>query len=206
MHSRSVKICVQLEHSHCLGKVQGTVKVAISSAQPDQEAAHLSEHTTIWQAVGSAERRVWRAGATPFPRRLGSAEQSPGNTAPAPSRLGASSRGPVPMTESARRIAEALDSMAKVGHFVTVPLLCERAAAALSQWLVSVIAHSCGIMFAAGMCLYILLQCGLEAAKWSVVHGVHWQCAHAGSSHDGNPSPCKAWAPTHRLPGRVPCR
>ena len=70
----------------------------------------------IPQAVGSAERRVWRAGATPFPRRPGSRDRSPSDAAPAPSRLAASSLGPVPMTESARRIAEALDSMTKVSH------------------------------------------------------------------------------------------
>ena len=70
---------------------------------------------TALQAVGSAERRVWRAGATPFPGRVGSVGSSPGDAGPMPSRLAAdSSREPTPMTESARRIAEALDSMTKV--------------------------------------------------------------------------------------------
>ena len=77
-------------------------------------AGSLTGETAL-QAVGSAERRVWRAGATPFPGRVGSAGSSPGDAAPMPSRLAAaSSREPTPMTESARRIAEALDSMTKV--------------------------------------------------------------------------------------------
>lgn len=98
------------------------------------------------QAVGSTERRVWRAGATPFPRRLGSAEHSPGNAAPAPSRLAASSQGPLPMTESARRIAEALDSMTKVGSALSISSLClGLVSSPYREACVIFIARSCGL-------------------------------------------------------------
>lgn len=64
------------------------------------------------QGVGGAERRVWKAGQTPFhPRRSPSSEpmaiEGPPTAQPA-------SREPLPMTESARRIAMALDAMLPV--------------------------------------------------------------------------------------------
>ncbi len=132
---------------------------AFKYLQPSHDAACVFEHTIAVQAVGSAERRVWRAGATPFPRRLGSAEQSPGNAAPAPSRLGVPSRGPVPMTESARRIAEALDSMAKVGHSLTVSLLCtiSRMLCTRGMWHCDCVATE-NNMSAPHTCLYMVLQ------------------------------------------------
>ena len=61
------------------------------------------------QAPGSQERRLWRAGHTPHPGQrpstlaAGAAQQQQGT-------LG----GPLPLTESARRIAMALDSMIPV--------------------------------------------------------------------------------------------
>lgn len=115
--------------------LQGTVFVSRSDLRGQHSLHSMRLHSasragsltceTALQAVGSAERRVWRAGATPFPGRVGSAGSSPSDAAPVPSRLAAaSSQEPTPMTESARRIAQALDSMTKVSSALYVLRSC----------------------------------------------------------------------------------
>lgn len=74
------------------------------------------------QGPGSAERRVWKAGQTPRNTKASEvlALEGPSGATQVPNGL-SGRREPLPMTESARRIAMALDAMLPVSHTTRPP-------------------------------------------------------------------------------------